>query len=85
MEKSLLAEFITKNIQSRREAKKAFTLDSPYIYKTCLRPDSPFSFRSVIATLSDRERFIHQQRMYQLSGSMGGQGILRFKPADGSF
>lgn len=67
MEKSLLATFVEKRLQERRALKKNWRND-------------PKLYREVMDSLSDRARFAHQHRMYQLSGAMNSRDLVRFDP-----
>lgn len=80
MEKSNLARFIEANLKTRQETKAKILCDGPYIHANDPRYVSEFSFRSVIASLTDRARFARKQEMYRLSGSMGSKDMVRFDP-----
>lgn len=80
MEKSCLAQFIEAKLQGRRENKASILSENPSLYLRGPRARSPHSYRAVIASLSDRERFAYQQRMYQMSGATSSRDVVRFDP-----
>lgn len=71
MKKSSLSEMLEAHLQKRREAK-------------IQRLNNPQIFGKLKEALDYEARWLQKQRMYQLSGSMSSQGIVRFKPVDGS-
>lgn len=80
MEKSNLAQCIEANLKARRENKAKVLCDGPYIYATDQRCANPFTYRSVLSSLSDRARFARQHLMYQMSGAMNSRDLMRFDP-----